>query len=184
MNRFALSLGIGLLFAGLSFAQAGKVNDAIQKVEAAFEPAEAKAGQTVTLKITVKLADGYHTYPLVQQAPEAKYSTNTITFPKDGPVVFVGETIDPIDAKAKKVDDYELLVCNGGGTWIRKAVVPPSAKAGEATAKVKFKLLVCDENNCFPPKTIDLEAPLKVLDAPAVPVEAKYKDEVEKAGKK
>jgi len=184
MNRFALPLGVCMLISGLSFAQAGKVNDAIQKVEATFEPAEAKPGQTVTLKITVKLADGYHTYPLVQQAPEAKFSTNTITFPKDGAVVFVGETMDPVDAKAKKVDDYELFVCEGGGTWIRKAVVLPSAKAGEATAKIKFKLLVCDENNCFPPKTIDLEAVLKVLDAPAVPVEAKYKDEVEKAGKK
>jgi len=63
-------------------------------------------------------------------------------------------------------------------------VVPPSAKAGETTAKVKIKLLVCDANNCFPPKTVELEAALKVLDAPAVPVESKYKDEVEKAGKK
>jgi len=183
MPRHIVAIAIGLLAVGVSFAQ-DRVKDAIQKVEAAFEPAEAKPGQTVTLKLTVKLADGYHTYPITQPAPEAKYSTNSITFPKDGPVVFVGETVDPVDPKAKKVDDYDLLVYPGGGTWIRKAVVPPSAKPGDTTAKVKIKLLVCDENNCFPPKTVELDAAIKVLDAPAVPVEAKYKDEVEKAGKR
>jgi len=183
MLRIALAISLTVLVASVAVAQ-DKAKDAIQKVEAAFEPAEAKPGQTVTLKLTVKLADGYHTYPVMQPAPEAKYSANAITFPKDGPVVFVGDTVDPVEPKVKKVEDYDLLVYPGGGTWIRKAVVPTTAKAGAATAKVKIKLLVCDENNCFPPKTVELEAPLKVLDAPAVPVESKYKDEVEKAGKK
>jgi hypothetical protein len=166
-----------------AFAQ-GKAKDAIKKVEAVFEPAEAKPGQTVTLKIVVELADGYFTYPVVQPAPEAKFSVNGITFPKDSPVVFVGDTVDPVQPKTKKVDDYEMLIYPGGGTWIRKAVVPPTARAGSLGTKVKFKLLVCDENNCFPPKTHELEATVKVLDGPAVPVDPKYKAEVEKAGKK
>ena len=183
MFRKTLAILACLVLANAISAQ-DKAKEAIQKVEAVFEPAEAKPGQTVTLKLTVKLADGYHTYPVTQPAPEAKYSANAITFPKDGPVVFVGDTVDPVDPKVKKIEDYDLLVYHGGGTWIRKAVVPPAAKAGAATAKVKFKLLVCDENNCFPPKTIELEATLKVLDGPAVEVESKYKDEVEKAGKK
>jgi hypothetical protein len=49
---------------------------------------------------------------------------------------------------------------------------------------VKFKLLVCEEDRCFPPKTHELEATLKVLQGPAVDVEPKYKIEVEKAEKK
>jgi Thiol:disulfide interchange protein DsbD, N-terminal len=183
MSRSLVILSLCLAVAGMSFGQ-GKAKDAVRKVDAVFEPAEAKPGQTVTLKVTVQLADGYHTYPVMQPAPEAKFSANGITFPKDGPVVFVGETVDPVSPKSKKVEDYELLYYPGGGTWIRRAVVPPTAKPGAVTAKVKFKLLVCDEDNCFPPKTYELEASLKVLDAPAVPVDPKYKEEVEKAGKK
>ena len=159
-----LAFSVFLACASAAFGQADKGKDAIQKVEAVFEPAEAKPGQTVTLKLTVKLAVGYHTYPIVQLAPEAKYSTNSIAFPKDGPVVFVAETMDPLGPKTKKVEDYDLLVYPGGGTWERKAVVPPTAKAGATTSKVKFKLLVCDEDACFPPKTFDLEATLKILD--------------------
>jgi hypothetical protein len=184
MIRAVICLSACLILGATADGQTSKAKDAVKKVQAVFEPAEAKPGQTVTLKITVQLADGYHTYPVVQPAPEAKYSVNAITFPKDGPLIFVGQTVDPVEPKEKKVDDYELLVYPGGGTWIRRAVVPPTAKAGAVTAKVKFKLLVCDENTCFPPKTHDLEATLKILEGPAVPVDAKYKDEVEKAGKK
>lgn len=179
-------LALATLFAltSASFGQGNKGKDAVQKVEAVFEPAEAKPGQTVTLKVIVKLAEGYHTYPITQPAPEAKYSANSIVFPKDGSIVFVGETVDPLGPKTKKVEDYDLLVYPGGGTWERKAVVLPTAKAGPATSKVKFKMLVCDEDICFPPKTVDLEATLKILDSPPVPIDPKFKAEVEKAAKK
>jgi hypothetical protein len=184
MNRILVSLTILVAFATLTPAQDAKSKEAIKKVEAVFEPAELKPGQTVTLKIIVQLGDGYHTYPVVQPAPEAKYSTNSIAFPKDGPIVFVGNTIDPPGAKSKKEDTYELLTYPGGGIWTRKAVVMPSAKAGAATAKIKFTMQVCDENSCFPPKKYDLEVPLKILDGPAVAVDPKFKAEVEKAGKR
>ena len=179
MTRALLTLSACVALAGVA-----QPKDAIKKVEATFEPAEAKPGQTVTLKIVVQLADGYFTYPVLQPVPEAKYSVNKVTFPAGGPVVFVGETVDPVGPKTKKAEDHEYLIYPGGGTWVRKAVVSPTAKAGEAKAKVQFRLMVCDEDRCFPPKAFDLEPALKVLDGPAVPVEAKYKDEVEKAGKK
>ena len=182
MSRLLLAIPLCLTVAAPAPAQSAK--DAVRKVEAVFEPAEARPGQTVTLKITVKLADGFYTYPVVQPSPEGKYSTNAIVFPAGGPVVFVGETVDPVGPKAKKVEDYELLTYPGGGTWVRKAVVAPSARAGATSTKVKLKLLVCEEDRCFPPKTHELEATLKVLDGPAVAVDPKYKGEVEKAEKK
>jgi DsbC/DsbD-like thiol-disulfide interchange protein len=181
MTRTPLALFVFLSVAAAAF---GQPKDAIKKVEASFEPAQAKPGQTVTLKLTVQLADGYHTYPVVQPTPEAKYSVNKIAFPPADAVVFVGETVDPVEPKVKKGEDHEYLVYPGGGTWTRKAVLRPTAKPGEAAVKVQFRLMVCDEDRCFPPKAIDLEATIKVLDEPAVPVEAKYKAEVEKAGKK
>jgi hypothetical protein len=181
MTRTALSLVVCLAIAGVTLAQP---KDAIKKIEATFEPAQAKPGQTVTLKLTVELAEGYFTYPVTQPAPEAKYSVNQITFPAGGPIVFVGETVDPVEPKVKKAEDHEYLIHPGGGTWIRKAVVRPTAASGEEKVKVKFRIMVCDEDRCFPPKAHDLEATIKIQDGPAVPVEAKYKDEVEKAGKK
>jgi hypothetical protein len=183
MIRILSSLAIVLVCASTVMAQ-GKSKDAIRKVEAVFEPAQAKPGQTVTLKIVVQLTEEYYTYPVTQLAPEAKFSANTISFPKDGPIIFVGEVVDPVEPKVKKVEDYDLLYYPGGGTWTRKAVVAPTAKAGATTTKVKLKLLICDENACFPPKTMDLEATLKVQDGPAVPVDPKYKGDVEKAGKR
>lgn len=184
INRLLFSVALTLIVPTLIFAQGTKAKDAVKKVEATFEPADAKPGQTVTLKIVVQLADGYHTYPVVQPSPEAKYSANKATFAAGGPVVFVGELVDPVQPKTKKIEDYDLLVYPGGGTWIRKAVVLPGAKAGAGTAKIQFTLLVCDEDNCFPPKKIDLEAKIKVLEGPGVDVDPRYKKEVEKAGKK
>jgi len=184
MSRTVFVFALSVLMPTIAFAQGTKAKDAVKKVEATFEPAQAKPGQTVTLKIVVQLAPGYHTYPVVQPSPEAKFSANKIAFSVGGPVVFVGDIVDPVQPKIKKIEDYDVSEYPGGGTWIRKAVVLPSAKAGVGTAKLKFTLLVCDADNCFPPKTIDLEATLKVLDGPAVAIEARYKDEVEKAGKK
>lgn len=184
MSRTLIAIALSVLVPAIACAQGTKAKDAVKKVEATFEPAQAKPGQTVTLKIVVELAAGYHTYPVVQPSPEAKFSANKISFPVGGPVVFVGDIVDPVQPKIKKVEDYKLYEYPGGGTWIRKAVVSPGAKAGAGTAKVQFKLLVCDENNCFPPQTFDLVATLRVLDGPGVAVEARYKDEVEKAGKK
>lgn len=182
MLRILLALPLGLTVAAVAAAQPAK--DAVQNVEAVFEPATAKPGQTVTLKVTVRLADGFYTYPTVQPAPEARFSANALTFPASGPLVFVGKTAEPPKPKAKVLDSIELLTYPGGGTWARPAVVAPDARPGATTVKVKLKLLVCQDDRCFPPKTYELEATLEVLDGPAVPVESKYRDEVEKAGKK
>jgi hypothetical protein len=181
MTRTLLPLAASLAFVAVSFAQP---KDAIKSVEASFDPPKAKPGQTVTLKLTVALADGYFTYPVLQPAPEARYSVNALTFPAGGPVVFVGETVDPVGPKTKKAEDHEYLIYPGGGTWIRRAVVLPAAKPGDEKVKVRFRIMVCDDDRCFPPKSFDLEATLQVQDGPPVPVEARYKDEVEKAGKK
>src|SRR4029077_9179675 len=105
-----------------------------------------------------------------QPSEEAKFSANKLTFPTDGAVVFVGDTVDPVGPKSKTIADpvnkesYELHYYPGGGTWARKAVILPTAKPGAATSKIKLRLLVCDADNCFPPKMIEVEATVKVLD--------------------
>jgi hypothetical protein len=185
MTRLPLAAAGLLLAAGPVLAQPS-FEQIVKKAEATFEPATAKPGQTVTLKVSVKLLDGWHTYPTMQPEKAAKTYQNKLTFPEGGPVVYVGEFDDPAGAKEKAEPlamIERMLIYPGGATWERKAVVLPSAKPGEAASTVKFRVLVCDKDNCLPPKTLDLEAKLKVAGDP-VPVEKKYQAEVEKARKK
>ena len=163
-----------------------KFEEIVKKAEARFEPAKARPGQTVTLKINVELIKGWHTYPLTQPDKGAKSQTNRVVFPAGGPIVFVGLTSDPPDAKEKAeplLGIEQLLYYPGGGIWERKAVVVPTAPSGKLATKVKFTLLVCDKDNCLAPKTLELDANLEVAGDP-MPVDPKFKDEVEKAQKK
>ena len=158
----------------------------VKKADAKFEPADAKPGQTVTLKITLQLLDGWHTYPLFQPDKAAKTYINKITFPEGGALVFVGESDDPAGAKEKSeplASIEKMFVYPGGATWERKAVVLPNTKAGTVSSKIKFRVLVCDKDNCLPPKTIEIEATLKVAGEP-VKVDPKYQKEIDKAPKK
>lgn len=187
MRRFAALLCLPLLAWPAAAADKG-FDKAVKKVTATFEPAEAKPGQTVTLKVTVELADGYHTYPLVQSDKKAAFMVNKLAFPDAGAVVFVGEAADPANAEVKAEPDLgiaEMKILTGLVVYERKAVVSPTATAGKVTVTLpKFTVSVCDKNNCFPPKTLMPEAAVTVLAGPAVPVEAKFADEVKKATEK
>lgn len=182
---FAMAVA-ALLAAAPGSANAQKwYEKAVKKVEARFTPAEAKPGETVTLTLTVELNDGYHTYPTAQPDPKAESMVNVLKFPAPGAVVFVGDTHDPKGFATKAEPDVgitELRYYTGSVTYTRKAVVSPKAKPGAAAVKLpEFSLSVCDKTNCFPPKKVPVEATLKVLDAPPVPVEKAYADEVAKA---
>ena len=158
---------------------------AVQGVDATFEPAEAKPGQTVTLKVTVRLNPGYHTYPLKQAEPGAAPYVNTIKYPAAGAVVFVGEP-ETLGVKTK-ADEFlkleELGYVPGTAVYARQAVVVPTAAAGPVTVTLpSFKLSVCDKDNCYPPRTLTPTATLTVLPGPAVGVDPAYADAVKKAG--
>ncbi len=159
----------------------------VEKVEAILEPAEAKPGQLVTFKLTVTLATGYHTYPLVQPDQLAAGMVNKMVFPDAGSLIFVGDAIDPPmpESKAEPLLGIKALnYYHGKVVYERKAVVSPKATAGANTVAIpKFVLSVCDKDSCFPPKSLAPEATFKILDGPAVAVDAKYAAEVEKAMK-
>jgi len=187
MRRLAV-LCLPLFFLpAAAFAQKG-FDKAVTKVTATFHPAEAKPGQTVTLKLTVELAAGYHTYPLVQTDPKAKAMVNTVAFPAAGAVVFVGDATDPEGGDVVAEPLLGILAMKhltGTVVYERPAVVAPTAAAGQVTVTVpKFVVSVCDHDNCFPPKTLTPEATLTVLAGPAVAVEAKYAAAVKAAAEK
>jgi hypothetical protein len=160
---------------------------AVKSVAAKIEPAEAKAGQTVTFNVTIELNEGFYTYPLKQVDENAKSFVNKMTFPKPDKLIFVGDAIDPdgFDKKSEPVLMIdELRTYKNSVTYSRKAVVAPGTMPGEVALKLEsFKLSVCDASNCFPPKTLMPEAKLTVI-AGSVDVAKEFADEVKKAMQK
>lgn len=187
MRRMLLLVLPALVFAALparSHSAADWYTKAVKSVTASFEPAEAKPGQTVTFKLSVDLNEGYYTYPLMQKEKGAANYVNRILFPPAGTVIFVGDAADPakLPTKVDPSDNITMMsYCPGAVTYSRKAVVSPRALSGVLKVATEFKLSVCDEGNCYPVKSLPVEAELKVLEGPALPVEKDFVAEVEKA---
>ena len=160
---------------------------AVKSFEAKFEPAEAKPGQTVTLKVTLALAPGHYTYATKQTDKVALELgiMNGIKYPEAGSVIFVGETIDPPNPKLKAMPELgikSLKTYSGTLTYERAVVVNPAQQPGEFAVKIpEVRLNICNANDCFPMQKLPLEATLKVLAGPALSIDEKYADEVKKA---
>jgi thiol:disulfide interchange protein DsbD len=160
-----------------SFATAHK------KIEARFEPAQARRGETVKLIIRVELSEGVHTYPTVQPFPGEDPPINELTLSNTADLIVVGKLKEPANG-VEKTDDkgfkrheyYETAV------WEQPVVISPNAAPGAKKFPVKFKVLLCNERTCLPPRKLNLEAEMTLTDAPAVPVESQYQAEVAKAG--
>lgn len=142
----------------------------VKKLEARFESAEAKPGQTVTLKIDFQLAKGWATYPTKQPEETAKLMANRIIFPKDSSIRFTGKVKEPENpaiCDEALIDIKKLHYYPGGGTWECEAIVSPDAEPGPLKATVGFRVLVYNKDNCmFAPRRFNLEASLKVTDDP------------------
>jgi hypothetical protein len=187
MTRFAC--GVVLLLAAFPVLAADdSPGKGIKSVKVTVEPKEAKPGQTVTVKLTVDLEQGFTLYATSQTDKNAADFVTTIPFPAAGTVVFVGSIKEPELPVVKAVPELgirELKAFEGKVVFERPAVVAPTAAAGPTAVKIAgLKLQVCDDKNCYMGKAISPEASLKVLPGPAVEIEKKYKEEVEKAGKK
>lgn len=158
---------------------------AVKSVDLTFDPAEAKPGQTVTMRLTVTLADGYYTYPVAQPDKAARDMVNEFKFPDPGAVVFVGPVLEPKEFKKKAepvLGIKELRTLSGKVVYERKLVVNPGQPAGPVAVKLPaVKLNVCDEKICYPTKTVTPTGTLKVLPGPAVSIDAAFAAEVAKA---
>ncbi len=178
-------VALALLALGLVGAAPAKpkksFNDAVTKLEAVVVPSTAARGQTVTLKITMELSPGWHTYPTYQVDPVNESTVNTFQVPATKDLVPVGAFEDPPAFKPDK--DFPLLrEYEGKITWERPMVVRPDAVPGEAKVTVVARLLACDESICLPKETRELTASLTITSDPPKEVEAQYRDAVQKSG--
>jgi DsbC/DsbD-like thiol-disulfide interchange protein len=183
MKRLFLALA-ALMF--VSTANAQDVNLVVKKIEATVEPKEAKPGQLVTVKIHVELEDGWTVYPTAQTDKGAASFVSKFILPKEGLLLFVGKPVDPSNVLSKAepaLGIEKLLYYTHEATFEHKVIISPKAEAGTGSAKISARLTVCNKDNCLAGK-FDLEAKVKISSGPAVEIDAKYKDEVEKLLKK
>ena len=180
MKRLALiSFGLVVALASPAVAQRRpKLNfeNAVQSIQGSIEPAEARPGQTVTYKVTVRLNPEWYTYPTEQLDGDFKQSRTTLKLPASSDLIFVERLTDPPDFKTKMSSSGSYLYYPGGVTWEVKAVVSPNAAPGEKRVPLKaFTIVVCNEvtENCLAPTTVPVEASFKVT-GPKMVVEPKY----------
>jgi len=179
-----LTLLASLCFGKLPEAAAQSKRDfphAVPSIKAKFEPTTARRGQTVTWKLMLEIAPGWHTYPTYQRDPNASAMRNKFTFPKREDLVWVGELKEPKTQNHPGISlGQQLLVIEAGTvTWERSAVVLPNAQPGEKVIQVPVTILVCDEYSCLRPEALEIEARLTVSDEEPVPVESQYADQVQ-----
>jgi len=155
-----------ILTEGNAFSQEDPLG-VFKKVEARFEPAEAKPGQAVTLKIELKLGAGWLTFPTHQPDPAARLYVNKIVLPKDGIVNFTGkikEPEKPIISDEELIGMKEIHRYEGGGIWECEAVVSAKAAPGNQNVKIRFAPLVHSKDSCGPKRKFDLEATIKIVE--------------------
>ena len=151
-------------------------------------PARAARGETVTVRVTVTPSAQAWTYP-VHPKDRAQPSVTKFGFRSDDDLILVGTVNDPPGVKVKPRDDEdpsgpkdEYYPGPKPTVWELKAVVNPNAAPGKQTVglhRYSTQLQVCIAGNCFPAKDLPT-ASFEVTDE-TKPVEAKFKDEVERA---
>lgn len=165
----ALVLILSLAAAGAPAAFAQGQAEGIKEVTVGVEadPTEVAPGGTVTAKIRVEIAAGWHIYGLVKlkDGPEPTEITwkGDAALRPDGPV-----TAPPAKKKHDPGFDLDVEYYEGAVVFEQRFKVDAAAPAGARTIEGAFAFGACDANSCYPPATIPLHVPIKVLGA-AVP---------------
>jgi thiol:disulfide interchange protein DsbD len=139
-------------------------------VAGTFDPATAKRGQVVTLRMEVELDPGYHTYSLIQTSPDLADSVPTFNF-KDLPADLVAWKTPADDATRRETASDGANELFGKVVWEQRIVVRPDAAPGPRSVKGKVRFQVCDEQSCLPSREFPFEAKLTISDAAQVPLD-------------
>ena len=128
------------------------------KLSAAFEPASAKPGDSVTLKLTVEVSPGYHAYG-TKEPTNVPVSIDPSTWQLVGLELDGAAKIPPGNkATAFGLDTYplpEVFV-------VTQALKVKQDAAGEIAASATFGFQLCDENACEMPSSEPFTAKLTI----------------------
>jgi thiol:disulfide interchange protein len=185
MSRLLSAAVVLLALCGRASAQFDKVTfDDLGAVSLKVEPAKAKRGETVTVKLTLTPTAAGRTYPFNPKDPN-QLSRNKLRGSKDADLIFVDAGPDPAGAKMKPRDGEpgEDEYYAAAVSWELKAVVSPKAAPGKKSGPLRgLTVMFCGSAGgpdvCLTKS--DAAADFEVLPDDAVPVESKYAAAVEK----
>src|SRR5260370_248150 len=101
-------------------------DEIVTNLQAKVVPETVQSGQTATLKISMDIAPGWHTYPTSQLADLAKSSINVFKFPAPSKeVVFVGAFKEPPFLVSSAPDTRGVRYIEGSAEWERPFVIRP-----------------------------------------------------------
>jgi thiol:disulfide interchange protein len=131
-------------------------------VTSTVEPAEAKPGQTVQYKVTIKLDPGLHVYDVAKAGKNGEGSTPTsFDFFNTGTLKpsKTWKSSRPPVAKPEPAFGPNVIVeyFEDEASWTIDLQVPADAKPGKHALRCQVEYQVCNQNACFPPvkQTLD-----------------------------
>ena len=127
---------------------------------AVLRPAEASPKSTLELLIKVRIAPGHHIFAMEKPGPDKVPTSISLELPPD--VTEEGKWTGPAPAKAGSALVYKDSVV----VFTRKLRISAGAKAGPRQLAGRIRYQACNDELCWPPKTIRLEASFKVLRSP------------------
>jgi thiol:disulfide interchange protein DsbD len=141
------------------------------------EPKEVVRGTSFRLTITGTPSGGYHTYPITRRAD------NDIQLGQLSRLKFVVtpglEPLWPISETEPQWADTAgvgpLLEHERPFTWFQDVLVLPDAEPGRHVLRVTVSFVACDANSCLPRAERQLEVPVEISAAAAVPLTPELK---------
>ena len=132
------------------------------KVEAEMQltPADAKPGETVTLTVTMRMDEGWHSYSLTQPEGPGALPTELLLLTYQGLEEVEASFIPQQKYIAKTIElpdspTIHQQVYKGEVSWERSFKVKADATSYGVSGELIYQ--VCSESNCLPPKSIEFE---------------------------
>ncbi|HSG72818.1 MAG TPA: protein-disulfide reductase DsbD domain-containing protein, partial [Planctomycetaceae bacterium] len=135
-----------------AMGQPGKV-----EAEMRLAPADAKPGDTVTLTVTMRIDEGWHSYSLTQPEGPGALPTELTLTSYQGLDEIETSFIPQQKYEAKTIELPEMppihqQVYEGEVSWVRKFKVKEGATGYGVSGELVYQ--VCSDANCLPPKSV------------------------------
>jgi hypothetical protein len=158
MKKISLVICLLLLCGVVAQAQLGQTS------RVTFEPMSTvvvRPGSHAPIKFVFHVQPGFHINSNKPSAPELIPTVMHFSLPGD---VVIGHMIYPAGQLMSFPFDptQKLSVYSGDVVITGRVVAPPSAASGTYTVHGDFKYQACDNNACYPPKTLPITFNVKV----------------------
>lgn len=139
------------------------------EVVATVEPSNVTPGAVVTIAVTFKHAQGFHTWPNEPVVPPAYEGVNAIATSIEVVSVPEGAEVneihwpEPVPVTVRYTHRRVELLSYVGETTARLLLgLSPNQSAGTAEVWLRVRFQACDERVCYPPKTEELNVSFQV----------------------